>query len=312
MSGTKGTNIFAKQAPLERWLDKEKSDQRMSTVLDIDKIDENPRNELIFNMDGIEDLAEYIKEVGFHQPIVVFRKENERYEVVSGHRKLRAKKLNGDNKIESVVIQAPESEGDKAYQLIFDNVNARTLKPLDMARAMNEIKNVWIPEQREKGNLTGDTKDILAEKFKMSSSKVSRYLRLLNLNPKLQDNVDDGIIAVDAALVLLQDQYIDVEGLQDYISELVAEQMKSEEEISITKAEIIKMIKNFFESTKQNDGESNKSKESIVTKKKFVKAVNAFKTILSSKYEEKFILDEDEVQFLKELRDKLENLIEEY
>ena len=41
--------------------------------LEMSLIDENPKNEKIFNMSKIDDLAKYIKEKGFYQPI--FRKK---------------------------------------------------------------------------------------------------------------------------------------------------------------------------------------------------------------------------------------------
>ena len=123
--------------------------------LEMSLIDENPKNEKIFNMSKIDDLAKYIKEKGFYQPILVFQKENGRYEIIAGHRKYRAKKLNGDRTIPAVVKQAPKTEGERSYQLIMDNMQSRTLTPIDTARSMKELSETWIQEQREAGNLTG-------------------------------------------------------------------------------------------------------------------------------------------------------------
>jgi len=291
-----------------------------SILIDADLIDESEKNHLIFSIDEdkIKGLSDYMSEIGVHEPIVCFQKSDGRYEIISGHRRFRARLLKGDTKIDVIVKSPPKSEGDKVYQLIFDNIHTRSLGPMDLARALNEIKITWLPEQREQGLVTGDTKDILAKKFNISSSKVSRYLRLLNLIPELQKKVETGELSVDAALSLtLEENAID--GLQEFVNESID---KAKEGISdfdsITRMEITKMIKTYksLKSTAKSDTDnSNKNDISAATKisrKKFVKSIESFQHVITSEFSHNFKLNEDDIKQLETLNKELLSLIERY
>lgn len=285
-----------------------------ATLIKIDLVDENPKNEKIFNMAGIDELAAYMNEVGVHEPILVFQKADGRYEIISGHRKFRARKLRGDKSIDAIVKAAPKTEGDRIYQLVFDNIHSRKLGPMDLARAMNEIKNTWIPEQREKGLVSGETKEILAEKFHMSQSKVVRLLRLLNLNQDLQDKVESGKLAVDAALVLTQDENIHLTGLQDFVNDLIDKACAEEEidDTAVTKATVIKMVNSFKDLQSEKKELPERKEQSPVSKKKFMKASTSFHDMLNAKFDDKFKLEETDIKALKELQSDIDALLSRY
>lgn len=293
-----------------------------STVLiDASLIDESEKNQDIFSNDekGIQGLSEYMKEVGVHEPIACFQKEDGRYEIVSGHRRFKARLLKGDTKIDVIVTPPPQSKGDMVYQLIFDNIHARQLKPMDLARALYEMKTIWVPEQREKGTVEGDTKDILAAKFNMSTAKVSRYLRLLKLNPELQDKVQTGVLSVEAALVLISDDN-NIDGLQDYINEAIdSKDEVYDETSSISKTEVQKMI-HLFKKTLQSMPTTPISEENSkdtklsqkVSRKKFEKSVESFHQIINMEFSQKFKLNEQDIENLESLQTDLSTLIQKY
>ena len=58
-----------------------------------------------FNWDDLEGLAESIHYNGLLQPITVRKKENGRYELISGERRLRACKMAGLSSIPSIIIE---------------------------------------------------------------------------------------------------------------------------------------------------------------------------------------------------------------
>ena len=160
-----------------------------STVLiDASLIDESEMNPDIFSNDeeSIIGLSEYMKEVGVHEPIACFQKEDGRYEIISGHRRFKARLLKGDTKIDVIITPPPQTIGDNVYQLIFDNIHARQLKPMDLARALDAMKTKWVPEQREKV-LPEIPKNPCQQIYEMSTAKVSRYLRLLKLAPETRE-----------------------------------------------------------------------------------------------------------------------------
>lgn len=286
----------------------------------ISEIDENPINEETFNMDGISELADYIKEVGYHAPIIVFQKPDGRYEVSAGHRRLRAKKQIGDMYIDAYVEPMPESHEDVTYRMVMENLQNRKLLPLDEARAMKLIKDIWIPSKRKSDpNFKGDTKDIIASMFKTSSTKVSRTLQLLDLIPELQKKVDEKIISVDAAIQLLRKENVSYDGLQQYVNKVIEEKYLIENEgnadsedneipkgIEIVKDDIVRIIntykKQFVENTKKEENANNSS----ATRKKVLSYASKFSKIIDSPVQ----IESDDIEVLIKLRDKLNNLIE--
>ena len=274
--------------------------------LEMSLIDENPKNEKIFNMSKIDDLAKYIKEKGFYQPILVFQKENGRYEIIAGHRKYRAKKLNGDRTIPAVVKQAPKTEGERSYQLIMDNMQARTLTPIDTARSMKELSETWIQEQREAGNLTGKKKDILAEIFHCSAAKVSRLLRLLQLDDSMQALIADGIISVDAVSPLYPAEGDPNAALQKHVLQGINKIRENDSEAIITKKDIEKLVA-CYKTVDAGKIDSTEEKGKTVNPKATFRKIT--KNIENISELEGYELTEDDRETLKTLAEKIDHLL---
>ncbi len=149
----------------------------------LDQIEYNPVNTTIFNMDDIEHLAKTIKEEGYNDPILVFKNKNERYEILSGHRRYEAMKLLGENTIPSNILPEIPSETKKDLILLSSNIANRKLAPLDMARAIEFYKGILDRDPSFKGNKKAAT----AEYFGISQSNVQRYSVILKLIPELQE-----------------------------------------------------------------------------------------------------------------------------
>ena len=153
-------------------------------------ISKNPDNETIFNMNGIEVLANNIKEVGFIGAIdVIENRETNSYEILSGHRRFAAATLAGLEEI-PVHIETVSDDIDKAKKLIRLNINNRELNPLDKARAIEYyISNVLIPE-----GFKGNTQNKIAEVFDISVTQVKYLRRILKYPTELQELIGNGII----------------------------------------------------------------------------------------------------------------------
>lgn len=155
--------------------------------IDINLIDENPRNEKIFSMEDIDYLAEDIQEEGFQGTIRVYKKKSDgRYEISSGHRRFRAAKASGMSTIPCEVIPEPD-EITKLKLLIKSNIQSRRLKPLDYARAIS----VYMDDIIVKEYGTGRTRTKVAKIFNISETQVQRYMSLLKLIPELQQMAND-------------------------------------------------------------------------------------------------------------------------
>jgi ParB family chromosome partitioning protein len=175
------------------------------TVQDIplELIDENPDNSEIFNMEKIQKLAENIKLEGFFGTIELYRKEDGRYEISSGHRRYRAVKMLGYKTIPATVSQMPELDTQKRRKLIASNINSRNMKPLDWARAINyyaetlmiedaQARGVkYVPGQKYKASNNLNINQETAKYFDMKEVTIIRYRALCRLIPELREMVED-------------------------------------------------------------------------------------------------------------------------
>lgn len=163
--------------------------------LDINKIDENPDNEMIFDMSGIEQLAKEIEEFGFAGAIDVYQKDDGRYELSSGHRRYRAVKSLGRTTIPAIIKPMP-SDTVRRHMLIHSNTMNRVLSYSDMARAIKYERETFIMEMaKEKGVEPYRDKDgelqadidmtavanKVSETFNISLTQIYRYLAVLKV-----------------------------------------------------------------------------------------------------------------------------------
>ena len=160
-----------------------KKDVNQYKNISIELIDENPDNEAIFGVKEIPELADAIKNYGFQGAIDVFQKEDGRYEIISGHRRYRAVRENGDATIPCIIQPAPDVKR-KAELLLGGNINVRDKTPLMMGKMIDYYKvNVM-------GN--ADKWEAEAEKFfHLSTHTIRKLHRLIFLTPELQELADD-------------------------------------------------------------------------------------------------------------------------
>lgn len=149
----------------------------------LDQIDFNPDNTSIFNMGEIEHLAKTIQEEGYNDPILVYKKDDGRYEILSGHRRYEAMKLLNENTIPANITDEMPSDIKRDLILLSSNIANRKLAPLDTARAIKKYQSILDKDPTFKGNKKAAT----AEYFGITQSNVQRYSVLLKLIPELQE-----------------------------------------------------------------------------------------------------------------------------
>ena len=157
-------------------------DKMILDTISMDLIDPNPNNSDIFSLSNIEHLASIIKEEGFTTPIEVIKKENGRYEIISGHRRYEAMKSLGRTKIPCYIADDDEISTLKDRKLLSSNIATRKLTPLEIAKAIAFYRKI-LKEEKFKG----DTRRKIGEFFGISDSKVYRYECILKLIPELQE-----------------------------------------------------------------------------------------------------------------------------
>lgn len=136
---------------------------------------DNPREEI----NGVEDLADSIREVGLLQPLVVRQRAGQLI-VVAGHRRLAAVVHLGWSDVDVVVTRDMRPDEILAAMLI-ENGQRRDLDPIEEARAFARLKK-----------MQGITSYALGQRLGRGQAFIDSRLRLLDLSPEDQDKVRSG------------------------------------------------------------------------------------------------------------------------
>ena len=142
-----------------------------------------------FDQKKLEELAESIKKHGVIQPVLV-RKDGKGFELVAGERRFRAAKLAKLKKIP--VVLSNISDVQSLEIAILENIQREDLNPLEVAKGYQRLKNEF-----------GYTQEAVAKSVGKPRSSVANSLRLLTLSPKIQNEIDKGVISEGHAKVLL-------------------------------------------------------------------------------------------------------------
>ena len=193
--------------------DKELKENRLPKILQIplDRIDEFPDHPFQVRLDeDMEQLVESIKERGVITPVTLRKKEDGRYETVSGHRRIKACELAG---LDTVPAEIKQLTRDEAIILMVDsNLQRTTILPSEKAKSyqmrMEAVKRM--PGRPAKTNscpvgadLIGTRSDEqLAKNSPDSARQIHRYIRLNELIPSVLAMVDEGKIAMRPAVEL--------------------------------------------------------------------------------------------------------------
>ncbi len=159
--------------------------KRGRLVVSLAKLKEDPRNErkTYRNMDG---LIASIKAVGMIEPITATPDGDDRYQIITGHRRFRAAKAAGLETVE-ILIREPEDELRRRQKSVISNVQREDVGPVEMAEALQAMldEDDKIKSQDELSRIIGKDK-----------TWVSGMLRILTLPIPLQRRVGSTQLSV--------------------------------------------------------------------------------------------------------------------
>ena len=138
---------------------------------------------------------------GLLTPLVVRPLPNDEYEVVSGHRRLRACKKAG---IETVPALITDMDRDAAaIALVDSNLHREKILPSEKAFAY-KLKLEALKHQGASSQVGTKLRsdEMIAQQTGDSRNQVQRYIRLTNLIPSILQMVDEGKIALTPAVEL--------------------------------------------------------------------------------------------------------------
>ena len=156
--------------------------------------------------DEMDQLVFSVLTQGLLTPITVRATDTDEYEVISGHRRLRACQKAG---IETVPALIYSMDRDAAIIALVDsNLHRERLLPSEKAHAY-KMKLEAMSHQGQRTDLTLsqlatklDTAAEIGKAVGESRDKVFRYIRLTNLIPEILQMVDQGRIALTPAVEL--------------------------------------------------------------------------------------------------------------
>ncbi|KOS07913.1 chromosome partitioning protein ParB [Flavobacterium akiainvivens] len=176
--------------------------------LEIESIEINPfQPRSNFNEETLQELSTSIKELGVIQPITVRKMEYNKYQLISGERRLRASKLAGLTHVPAYIRIA--NDNDSLVMALVENIQRHDLDPIEIAlsyqRLIDEIQL---------------TQEQMSDRVGKKRSTIANYLRLLKLDPVIQTGIRDGFISMGhgRAIINIEDQEAQADIYQKIVS----------------------------------------------------------------------------------------------
>ena len=161
------------------------------TNIRLTQIETNPFQPRVeFNDTALKELAESIRQQGIIQPITVRKMGYERFQIISGERRVRASAMAGLDQIPAFIRIA----NDQAMleMALVENIQRENLNALEVAISYQRLM--------EECNMT---QEVLADKVGKERSTVTNYLRLLKLPPQIQFAIRDNTISMGHARAII-------------------------------------------------------------------------------------------------------------
>ena len=148
----------------------------------LNQLEPDEFNEKIYNVSGVEALADDIKLNGLLQFPLVRYMPGGKYMIISGHRRVAAIRLLAKEDPEQwkmiPVILDPDKDDTSAHiKLISANAVNRELSQGEIMKQTLKMYSL-LTEQKKKENLPGRVRDMVAKKLNMSAGAVGEYMTI--------------------------------------------------------------------------------------------------------------------------------------
>jgi ParB family chromosome partitioning protein len=166
-------------------------DKVSNTFIPLEHIEVNPfQPRADFDQGALEDLSESIKNHGVIQPITVRSLGNNKYQLISGERRLRASKMAGLKEVPVYIRKADDQE--MLEIALIENIQREDLNAIEISinykRLMDECSL---------------TQEDLSKRLGKNRTTVTNYLRLLRLPPEIQNGIKNKDVTMGHARALI-------------------------------------------------------------------------------------------------------------
>jgi ParB family chromosome partitioning protein len=174
----------------EKQLEEDDAQSIETYEISVDGIETNPyQPRTSFDSDALNELKESIQIQGIIQPITVRRIGN-KYQLISGERRLQASKLAGLTQIPAYIREATDQQ--MLEMGLIENIQRENLNPMEVALAYQRLLKECNIKQDELGSRVGKDR-----------TTVNNYLRLLNLPQIIQTGLAEKKLSMGHARALL-------------------------------------------------------------------------------------------------------------
>src|SRR5215469_9950822 len=158
--------------------------------LDIDLIEPSPyQPRTRFREEALDELARSIKASGIIQPLVV-RPVGNRFQLIAGERRWRAAQRAGLEKVSAIIRQVPD---ELALEMtLVENIQREDLNAIEAARAFERLMDEFQL-----------TQEAVAERTGKDRATVANAVRLLKLEPTIQEWIEEAKLTAGHGRALL-------------------------------------------------------------------------------------------------------------
>ena len=185
--------------------ERDKKDLEYVSMIPVKEIENFPNHPYQVREDEeMLNMAESIKKFGIIHPVIVRKKENGSYEMISGHRRKFASELAG---LETIPCIVRELTDDEATIIMVDsNLQREKILPSEKAFAY-KLKMEALSHQGKvaTSRQVGDklkTVDIIGMENNESARQVHRYIRLTELIPQILQMVDNDALKLSPSMAI--------------------------------------------------------------------------------------------------------------
>jgi ParB family transcriptional regulator, chromosome partitioning protein len=161
------------------------------TQIHVDQIEPNPfQPRSHFNETELLELTASIREHGIIQPITIRKVGHDRYQLISGERRLKASILAEYTEVPAYIRLANDEQ--MLEMALVENIQREELNPLEIAISFQRLLEECKIRQEE-----------LSQKVGKDRSTISNYIRLLKLPGEIQVAVRDNLITMGHARAIV-------------------------------------------------------------------------------------------------------------
>ncbi|MBC8314483.1 MAG: ParB/RepB/Spo0J family partition protein, partial [Bacteroidetes bacterium] len=177
-------------------------------MIRIDDIETNPfQPRSDFDRIELADLAMSIQHQGIIQPVTLRKLENNRLQLISGERRVKAARVAGLTKIPAYIRVANDEQ--MLEMALVENIQREDLNPIDVGISFQRLMEECQIKQEE-----------LSQRVGKDRSTISNYVRLLKLPAEIQLSIREKKITMGhaRALITINDATMQIEILQQILS----------------------------------------------------------------------------------------------